>query len=127
MQPATDSWLRNFSAARAAYVETASSNSFRFSIGLPKVLELMMPFLGLGLVSRGIQEMPRSCNTVRSPTTVRCLRIQYGLAYLRCLAEIIPFSCKKRAYQGPMPQTSSILTLDRNMSISNSERDVKTN
>src|SRR5260370_41573597 len=56
MQEAADPWFLNFSTARAVYVATASSNSASDSTGLPKDLAVMMPFFGLGSVSRDARD-----------------------------------------------------------------------
>src|SRR5260370_13638326 len=104
MQEAADSWLLNFSTARAVYVATASSNSASDSTDLPKDLAVMIPFFGLGSVSRGMHAIPRSSSTERWTVTEKRLRIQCSSASLRSLAvKILPLAFNPFALHEPIP------------------------
>src|SRR5258708_11455075 len=96
LQEAADLWLHNLSAAGEVYVTTAAYKSASDATGLPKDLAVMMPFFGLGSVSRGMQAIPRSSSTERWTVTEKRLRIQCSSASLRSLAvKILRLACKR--------------------------------
>ena len=101
------------------------SYSSRVSTGFPKAREQMIPFLGGGSSSKGMQDSPLSSFKILKPTMVKCFCIHLGEAYFKSLAVKIPWLLRRLVCCLPIPQTSSTGIVLSSSSISEVSGNIK--